>query len=50
LALKSINEINSTIVKKVGLNDSHPMLADLLEARGSTEVFKGNIYGFDEYF
>jgi hypothetical protein len=34
LALKSIEQINSIIVKKVGIQDSHPLLADLLEARG----------------
>jgi hypothetical protein len=34
LALKSIEQINSIIVKKVGMQDSHPLLADLLEARG----------------
>jgi hypothetical protein len=47
LALKNINEIQSIIVKKVGINDSHPLLADLLEARGCSEVFNQNIYGFD---
>ena len=34
LALKNLEEIGNTIIKKVGMNDSHPLLADLLEMRG----------------
>jgi len=30
LALKTINQIESIIVKKVGLSDSHPLLADVV--------------------
>jgi hypothetical protein len=30
LALKNIEQINSIIVKKVGTEDSHPLMAELL--------------------